>query len=207
MLTRKAIRFLLAWLFALTWVPSLDFGPAKASQAPAKGPIIQVRARDGGFLPQEVLEQVRKVPHVAQAESFLAGKTSDGVRVIGVEPTPMLQLRSDSEVRAAAIIQGRSDSQRRRGQAEAPPSYLIGGHVPHLFSGLYGRTAYPSSSEVFGVSSQTIGFIVPAYMLPYGVSMLFYGLLSDRLGRRRIMLASLLAFVVLTARASESLQE
>jgi MFS family permease len=44
-----------------------------------------------------------------------------------------------------------------------------------------------------------IGLIVPAYMIPYGVSGLFYGLLSDRLGRRRIMFASLLAFVVLTA--------
>jgi len=36
-------------------------------------------------------------------------------------------------------------------------------------------------------------------MIPYGVSTLFYGLLSDRLGRRRIVLASLLAFTALTA--------
>src|SRR5713226_7356050 len=57
----------------------------------------------------------------------------------------------------------------------------------------------PRLSTVFGVASQIIGFIVPAYMIPYGVSTLFYGLLSDRLGRRRIMFASLLAFVVLTA--------
>jgi MFS family permease len=57
----------------------------------------------------------------------------------------------------------------------------------------------PRLSTVFGVSSQTIGLMVPAYMIPYGVSMLFYGLLSDRLGRRRIMLASFLAFVILTA--------
>src|SRR5262249_52789704 len=57
----------------------------------------------------------------------------------------------------------------------------------------------PRLSTVFGVSGQTIGLIVPAYMLPYGVSTLLYGLLSDRLGRRRIMLASLVAFIVLTA--------
>src|SRR6266571_359992 len=57
----------------------------------------------------------------------------------------------------------------------------------------------PRLATVFAVSGQTIGLIVPAYMIPYGVSTLFYGLLSDRLGRRRIMLASLLAFVVLTA--------
>jgi predicted MFS family arabinose efflux permease len=65
-------------------------------------------------------------------------------------------------------------------------AYMVAPLIPHL-------------STVFAVSSQTIGFIVPAYMIPYGVATLFYGLLSDRLGRRRIMFASLLAFVVLTA--------
>ncbi|MBI2882953.1 MAG: MFS transporter [Candidatus Methylomirabilis oxyfera] len=57
----------------------------------------------------------------------------------------------------------------------------------------------PRLSSAFGVSSQTIGLIVPAYMIPYGISTLLYGLLSDRLGRLRIMFTSLLAFVVLTA--------
>jgi predicted MFS family arabinose efflux permease len=57
----------------------------------------------------------------------------------------------------------------------------------------------PRLSAVFGVSPPTIGLVVPAYMIPYGVATLFYGLLSDRLGRRPIMFASLLAFVVFTA--------
>ncbi len=65
-------------------------------------------------------------------------------------------------------------------------AYMVAPLIPHL-------------TAVFAVSSQTIGLIVPAYMIPYGVSTLFYGLLSDRLGRQRIMLASLLAFVILTA--------
>src|SRR5438445_13238856 len=62
----------------------------------------------------------------------------------------------------------------------------------------------PRLSAVFGVSAQTVGLVVPAYMILYGVSTLFYGLLSDRLGRRRIMLASLLAFVVLTTLTATS---
>lgn len=62
----------------------------------------------------------------------------------------------------------------------------------------------PGLSNVFGVSSQTIGLIVPAYMISYGLSTLFYGLLSDRLGRLPIMLASLIAFVVLTALTATS---
>ena len=57
----------------------------------------------------------------------------------------------------------------------------------------------PRLAAVFGVSPQTLGLIVPAYLIPYGVSTLFYGLLSDWIGRRRIMFASLFAFGLLTA--------
>lgn len=56
----------------------------------------------------------------------------------------------------------------------------------------------PKLSAVFGVSPRVIGLIVPAYLIPYGVSTLFYGLLSDWIGRRRIILASLFAFVLLS---------
>lgn len=57
----------------------------------------------------------------------------------------------------------------------------------------------PRLSEVFGVSPQEIGLIVPAYLIPYGLATLVYGLLADRLGLWRIMAVSLLAFAVLTA--------
>ena len=56
----------------------------------------------------------------------------------------------------------------------------------------------PRLSHTFRVSEQFIGLMVPAYMIPYGLSTLFYGLLSDRLGRRRIMIGSLAAFILLT---------
>ena len=57
----------------------------------------------------------------------------------------------------------------------------------------------PRLSEAFHVSPQQIGLTVPIYLIPYGISTLFYGLLSDRVGRRRILLGSFLAFIVLTA--------
>lgn len=57
----------------------------------------------------------------------------------------------------------------------------------------------PKLSEIFGVSEQRIGLVVPAYMLAYGISILFYGALSDRVGRKRILHLSLFAFVLLTA--------
>ena len=56
----------------------------------------------------------------------------------------------------------------------------------------------PRLSEVFGVSTQRVGLLVPAYLIPYGVATLFLGLLSDRIGRRPILLASLLTFIALT---------
>lgn len=56
----------------------------------------------------------------------------------------------------------------------------------------------PRLAASFGVSPQTIGLAIPAYLIPYGVSTLFYGLLFDRIGRRRIILSSLIAFTILT---------
>jgi len=62
----------------------------------------------------------------------------------------------------------------------------------------------PRLSARFGTDEQTLGLVVPAYLIPYGLATLFYGLLSDRIGRRRIMLASLAAFTVLTALTATS---
>jgi MFS family permease len=57
----------------------------------------------------------------------------------------------------------------------------------------------PTLGEDLGVSPQRIGLVVPAYMVAYGVATLVYGVSSDRWGRRRLMVGSLVAFVVLTA--------
>lgn len=56
----------------------------------------------------------------------------------------------------------------------------------------------PALSNAFGTSVQTAGLIVPAYLIPYGIATLAYGLLADRLGIHRVMLASLAAFAALT---------
>src|SRR5260370_28859304 len=57
----------------------------------------------------------------------------------------------------------------------------------------------PRLAAACGVSEERIGLIVPAYMLPYGIATLFYGVLADRIGRKRVLLFSLAAFCVLTA--------
>jgi predicted MFS family arabinose efflux permease len=57
----------------------------------------------------------------------------------------------------------------------------------------------PALSSEFGLSVERVGLIVPAYLIPYGIATLVYGLLADRLGIHRVMFASLAAFAVLTA--------
>ncbi len=57
----------------------------------------------------------------------------------------------------------------------------------------------PRLAQVFSVPIQTIGLIIPAYLIPYGAATLVYGPLSDRLGRRSILVGSLAAFILLTA--------
>lgn len=57
----------------------------------------------------------------------------------------------------------------------------------------------PALASTFASSVQTVGLIVPAYLIPYGIATLFYGMLADRLGAQGVMFASLAAFVALTA--------
>src|ERR1700722_15638754 len=55
----------------------------------------------------------------------------------------------------------------------------------------------PALAVEFHSSTNLLGMLVPAYMLPYGISTLFYGPLSDRIGRKPVIL-TLLAMMVVT---------
>jgi len=56
----------------------------------------------------------------------------------------------------------------------------------------------PKLADVFHVSVQAIGVAIPVYTIPYGTATLVYGILSDRVGRRPIIIASLALFALLT---------
>lgn len=77
-----------------------------------------------------------------------------------------------------------------------PPLAMAAGLI--FFQAYMIAPLIPKLATIFNVSEQRIGLIVPAYMLAYGVSVLFYGLLSDKFGRKRILQISLLAFILLT---------
>jgi len=57
----------------------------------------------------------------------------------------------------------------------------------------------PALAREFRSTEQIVGLLVPAYLLPYGISTLFYGPLSDRIGRRPILLSVLAMFAIATA--------
>lgn len=56
----------------------------------------------------------------------------------------------------------------------------------------------PRLAEVFHTKIAWIGLAVPAYLLPHGTATLVWGPLSDRFGRRRVILVSLLLFIAFT---------
>ena len=57
----------------------------------------------------------------------------------------------------------------------------------------------PRLAQVFHSNTTVVGLAVPAYLVPYGVMTLVWGPLSDRIGRRSVILGSLTLFVVLSA--------
>jgi len=94
---------------------------------------------------------------------------------------------------AVTTIKAHVDHRERLVRVLSAATFLI------FFQAYMVAPLIPRFSIVFGTSARQIGIIVPAYLIPYGVSTLFYGVLSDHFGRRRIMVASLLAFIGLTA--------
>src|SRR6201981_906662 len=67
-----------------------------------------------------------------------------------------------------------------------------------FFQGYMVAPIIPLLSTVFQSPEQATGLIVPAYLIPYGISTLIYGLVADRIGIQRVIFVSLAAFAVLT---------
>lgn len=56
----------------------------------------------------------------------------------------------------------------------------------------------PRLADVFDTKVYWIGLAVPAYLLPHGTATLIWGPLSDRFGRRTVILVSLLLLIAFT---------
>jgi len=94
-------------------------------------------------------------------------------------------------------------------EAEQPaaPGYELAGVMPLLvaatflvfFQAFMIAPLLERLAGLFHSSIGTVGIAVPAYLVPYGVMTLVWGPVSDRVGRGRLIIGSLGAFVVLTA--------
>ena len=80
-----------------------------------------MRATGGALLPQATRERIRAMPNVRAIEPFLEGQTSDGVRLIGVEPAPTLHVPAGKEVQPITIVQGRGFE-----IGDAPEALVVG---------------------------------------------------------------------------------
>lgn len=109
-------------------------------------------------------------------------------------------MSSESQVsRSAAPGEVAAPSGEDRGRGERLLWVLLAATFLIFFQAFMVAPILPRLAELFRVPVGTIGLIVPAYLIPYGAATLVYGPPSDRFGRGRIILASLLAFIVLTA--------
>src|SRR3546814_20019707 len=84
-----------------------------------------------------------------------------------------------------------SDERERLLRALALATFII------FFQAYMVAPIIPVLSTSFGTSVQAIGVIVPAYLIPYGVATLVFGLLAARIGIQRPICASLDMFAVL----------
>ncbi|KHT63103.1 major facilitator transporter [Photobacterium gaetbulicola] len=54
----------------------------------------------------------------------------------------------------------------------------------------------PAMSDFFSVKSAYLQAVMAAYLIPYGMSQFIYGPLSDRVGRRPVIIAGMIIFIV-----------
>src|SRR3954464_15314166 len=59
--------------------------------------------------------------------------------------------------------------------------------------------ALPEMARVFGIPAADIGFVVTAYLVGLAVAQLVIGPLSDRFGRRPVLLGGIFTFLATTA--------
>lgn len=65
-------------------------------------------------------------------------------------------------------------------------TFMVAPLIPHLAAVFHSRVGW-------------VGLAIPAYVVPQGLSILFAGPLSDRLGRRSVIVGALVAFCAITA--------
>ena len=73
--------------------------------------------------------------------------------------------------------------------------------VGHVSNNMY-TPSMPSMAEYFATDAATVQLTMSVYLVAFAVAQLVYGPLSDRFGRRPILIAGLILYVVASATAA-----
>ena len=116
------------------------------------------------------------------------------------KPTPdirvMFQLANQVEGPSESVILMAGDEREAVMHVMSAAAFLI------FFQAYLVAPLIPALAAQFRSSEGAVALLVPAYMLPYGASTLFYGPISDRIGRRPVLLAMLVLMTVTAVGAS-----
>src|SRR5208283_1217860 len=116
------------------------------------------------------------------------------------KPTPdirvMFQLANQVEGPSESVILMAGDEREAVMHVMSAAAFLI------FFQAYLVAPLIPALAAQFRSSEGAVALLVPAYMLPYGASSLFYGPISDRIGRRPVLLAMLVLMTVTAVGAS-----
>lgn len=115
---------------------------------------------------------------------------------------PAAQSRTDSLMKRLYSVTHpivRSSGRAAGGAADATPAALIGLMMPFgmlvLNLSMIG-VALPSIRDNFGAEADLVAWVVTAYTLPFVILMPLYGRLGDALGKRRLFMAGVVAFLL-----------
>ncbi|MFF5442300.1 MFS transporter [Streptomyces achromogenes] len=74
------------------------------------------------------------------------------------------------------------------------PAILCAGQLMVILDGTIVNVALPAIQESLGFSSSALGWVVNAYLIPFGGLLLLSGRLGDLFGRKRVFVAGLVVF-------------
>ena len=94
------------------------------------------------------------------------------------------------------LSHGMSDADRRRAESALGVGILIALTAAAPLAIDMFLPSMPAMAEEFDVPSSTMQLAVTLFLLSFAASQLFYGPASDRFGRRPVLIAGLLVFIV-----------
>ena len=109
------------------------------------------------------------------------------------------KLKTENKNNLRRLHSGAGISVEQEREADKVLKPLAAGVFFLFFNGYMIAPLIPTLANEFQVSTQKMGLVIPAYLLTYGVATLIYGPVSDRIGRKKVLLFFLTLTILSTA--------